>query len=87
MQHLLFGMLFCCRGFESQIADRGSQDVQLWPLLLESHGGERLTIFSAITICHYAYTLQPEDPKFASQKLVYEQVGKDMLEHAFEGLV
>lgn len=30
--------------------------------------------------------MQPDDPKFASQKLVYEQVGKDMLEHAFEGL-
>ncbi|XP_065919048.1 kinesin-like protein KIF1A isoform X2 [Dysidea avara] len=27
----------------------------------------------------------PDDPNFASQKLVYEQVGKDMLTHAFEG--
>lgn len=29
--------------------------------------------------------LQPKDAHFASQPLVYGEVGKDMLEHAFEG--
>lgn len=28
---------------------------------------------------------QPEDPSFASQNLVYNDIGKEMLEHAFEG--
>lgn len=28
---------------------------------------------------------QPEDSSFASQKLVYNDIGKEMLEHAFEG--
>lgn len=28
---------------------------------------------------------QPEDPSFASQNLVYNDIGKEMLQHAFEG--
>lgn len=28
---------------------------------------------------------QPEDPSFASQNLVYNDIGKEMLAHAFEG--
>ena len=28
---------------------------------------------------------QPEDPNFASQEQVYNDIGKEMLEHAFEG--
>lgn len=28
---------------------------------------------------------QPEDPCFASQNLVYNDIGKEMLAHAFEG--
>ena len=29
--------------------------------------------------------LQPEDPDFADQRKVYEDIGLEMLEHAFEG--
>ena len=28
---------------------------------------------------------QPEDPNFANQEEVYSDIGKEMLEHAFEG--
>lgn len=28
---------------------------------------------------------QPEDPSFASQTLVFNDIGKEMLQHAFEG--
>jgi Kinesin motor domain len=28
---------------------------------------------------------QPEEPQFASQKMVYEDIGIEMLEHAMEG--
>ena len=49
-----------------------------------SHTGVRINF---LITCIFQYRMQPEDTKFASQKLVYEQVGKDMLEHAFEGLV
>ena len=28
---------------------------------------------------------QPEDPNFANQEQVYNDIGKEMLEHAFEG--
>ena len=31
------------------------------------------------------YTLQPEDPEFATQKMVYNDIGLEMLDHAFEG--
>lgn len=30
---------------------------------------------------------QPEDPNFADQELVYSDIGKEMLQHAYEGLV
>jgi len=29
--------------------------------------------------------MQPDDPQFASQKMVYEDIGIEMLEHAMEG--
>ena len=37
--------------------------------------------------CHGSilYTLQPEDPEFATQKMVYNDIGLEMLDHAFEG--
>jgi len=28
---------------------------------------------------------QPDDPQFATQKMVYKDIGLEMLEHAFEG--
>ena len=31
------------------------------------------------------YNLQPEDPEFADQKKVYNDIGLEMLDHAFEG--
>ena len=31
------------------------------------------------------FIFQPEDPKFANQKKVYEDIGLEMLDHAFEG--
>ena len=35
--------------------------------------------------CHLFFLLQPEDPCFASQNRVYNDIGKEMLLHAFEG--
>ena len=29
--------------------------------------------------------VQPEDPNFANQEQVYNDIGKEMLQHAFEG--
>ena len=29
--------------------------------------------------------LQPNDPQFADQEIVYQEIGMEMLEHAFEG--
>lgn len=38
-------------------------------------------------VCIYAVSMsfQPEDPCFASQSRVYNDIGKEMLLHAFEG--
>lgn len=37
-------------------------------------------------ICHcLLFYVQPDEPQFASQKMVYEDVGIEMLEHAMEG--
>lgn len=33
----------------------------------------------------FLFLLQPDDPCFASQNLVYNDIGKEMLQHAFEG--
>lgn len=33
----------------------------------------------------FLFLLQPDDPSFASQNLVYNDIGKEMLQHAFEG--
>ena len=35
--------------------------------------------------CSLLVSLQPKDAHFANQLMVYGEVGKDMLEHAFEG--
>ena len=35
--------------------------------------------------CSLLVPLQPKDAHFANQLMVYGEVGKDMLEHAFEG--
>jgi kinesin family protein 1 len=29
--------------------------------------------------------LQPSDPSFATQKMVYADIGEEMLQHSFEG--
>ena len=36
---------------------------------------------------HVLRRMQCEDPRFADQEMVYNDIGKEMLEHAFEGLV
>ena len=35
--------------------------------------------------CYDVYALQPDDAEYASQRRVYEDMGIEMLEHAFEG--
>lgn len=34
-------------------------------------------------MCHLSH--QPEDPNFATQRQVYEDIGVEMLDHTFEG--
>ena len=42
-------------------------------------------IFLMIWDIFCLYILQPEDASFASQKKVYDDLGKEMLDHAFAG--
>lgn len=40
-------------------------------------------VFCIFILC--LCTLQPDDPSFSTQKMVYNDIGLEMLEHAFEG--
>lgn len=59
----------------------------VWTLsLYPSNVMTRMKVTSAIISLKWiSLSLQLEDPNFASQNRVYNDIGKEMLEHAFEG--
>ena len=41
--------------------------------------------FQCVFVPHPFGFIQASDPKFATQEMVYNDIGKEMLHHAFEG--
>lgn len=86
--------------FQPQSSKGTSKELQFWLFLLVTHDGEFEYCLvppsnvitskdrsSGIISFKWVYLSwqQPEDPNFASQNRVYNDIGKEMLEHAFEG--
>ena len=44
-----------------------------------------VVVLLLLSLFLFLFFTQPDDPSFADQRLVYSDIGREMLEHAFEG--
>jgi hypothetical protein len=61
------------------------KSIEILPLII--HSGHTISFIPMIeaTLCNPSHNLRPETDKYADQKLVFEQVGLEILSNAWEG--